>query len=172
MFYCDSIDTPAGRLYLTADEKALLRLTWDGGSVPKGAACERNGILDQAVRELTEYFAGERTRFNVPVRTEGTPFQQAVWKALETIPYGQTRTYGELARLVGKPNAARAIGMANHSNPVAIIIPCHRVIGANGKLTGFAGGLSAKEYLISLERTHGSRAPILASASQKTWSGR
>lgn len=102
--------------------------------------------------ELEEYFAGARRSFDLPLRTAGTPFQRAVWEALLAIPYGQTRTYGELARALGRPGAARAVGGACHVNPICILIPCHRVVGAGGALTGFAGGLEIKKALLELER--------------------
>ena len=102
-------------------------------------------------RQLAEYFAGERTAFELPLAPAGTPFQRNVWDALLAIPYGETRSYGELAAAVGKPGAARAVGRANHDNPIGVVIPCHRVIGAGGALTGYAGGLDRKRYLLELE---------------------
>ena len=102
-------------------------------------------------RQLGEYFAGERTAFELPLAPAGTPFQRIVWDALLAIPYGETRSYGELAAAVGKPGAARAVGRANHDNPIGVVIPCHRVIGAGGSLTGYAGGLDRKRYLLELE---------------------
>ena len=105
-----------------------------------------------AVKELEEYFQGKRKEFTVPCRPEGTDFQKRVWEALTRIPYGETRTYKEIAVEAGNPKASRAVGMANNKNPVPIIIPCHRVIGSDGKLTGYAGGLGVKEFLLNLER--------------------
>ena len=105
----------------------------------------------QAKAQLSEYFAGTRQEFTLPLSPKGTPFQQKVWAALQTIPYGQTRSYGEIARQIGSPKAARAVGMANHHNPIAILIPCHRVVGQNGALTGYAGGLERKKALLQLE---------------------
>lgn len=110
-------------------------------------------LLKKAYQQLTEYFAGERKRFDLPVHLEGTKFQQKVWEALKTIPYGETRTYGEIARQIGNAKASRAVGGANHNNPVMIVVPCHRVIGADGSLVGFGGGLDMKEYLLELERS-------------------
>jgi methylated-DNA-[protein]-cysteine S-methyltransferase len=107
----------------------------------------------EAVRQLSEYFAGERKEFDFPLAPEGTEFQRAVWKRLQEIPYGQTISYGELARRVGNPKASRAVGAANGKNPIPIVIPCHRVIGADGKLTGFGGGLPIKEALLAIERS-------------------
>ena len=103
-------------------------------------------------RQLTAYFEGRQTTFDVPLKPEGTPFQQQVWEELRRIPFGATISYGELARRIGNPNASRAVGLANGRNPVSILVPCHRVIGANGKLTGYSGGLSRKETLLTLER--------------------
>jgi methylated-DNA-[protein]-cysteine S-methyltransferase len=107
------------------------------------------------VRQLEAYFSGNLTEFRVDLRLNGTPFQVSVWRQLRQIPYGGTTTYGELARRLGKPAASRAVGLANGANPIAIIVPCHRVIGANGKLTGFGGGLDVKEKLLALERGEG-----------------
>ncbi|HWP85737.1 MAG TPA: methylated-DNA--[protein]-cysteine S-methyltransferase [Terriglobia bacterium] len=110
----------------------------------------------QAAQELNEYAEGTRREFTVPLDMQGTPFQKKVWKALQSIPYGQTRSYGEIARQVGHPRAARAIGMANHDNPVAVIVPCHRVIASDGSLGGYAGGLQRKSRLLRLEESHAS----------------
>lgn len=117
------------------------------------AATAARRLLSQAVRELEEYFAGERREFTFPTAAAGTPFQRLVWEALREIPYGETRTYGEIARRIGHPGAARAVGQANNRNPLPIVVPCHRVIGASGTLTGYAGGLDVKERLLELERT-------------------
>ena len=115
------------------------------------ATCQDTPLLLEAKRQLEEYFAGLRAAFSLPLAPEGTDFQKAVWRELENIPYGETRTYGQIARALGNPKASRAVGMANHKNPVAIMIPCHRVIGADGSLTGYAGGLDIKETLLRLE---------------------
>lgn len=111
-----------------------------------------SALLRQAARELREYFAGARRTFDFPLALEGTSFQCAVWEALRGIPFGETRTYAEIARGIGRPKACRAVGMANHRNPAVIVVPCHRVIGSSGALTGFAGGLETKERLLRLER--------------------
>lgn len=111
----------------------------------------RDAAARQAKQQLAEYFAGQRQAFDLPLRMQGTPFQQKVWAALRN-PYGETRSYGQIAAQVGNPKAGRAVGMANNRNPIAIIVPCHRVIGANGSLTGYAGGLSVKQELLALER--------------------
>ncbi len=105
--------------------------------------------------QLEEYFAGERTSFDIPLAPEGAPFEREVWRALEEIPYGETVSYGEIARRVGQPTAARAVGTANGRNPIAVIVPCHRVIGADGSLTGYGGGLERKRLLLELERGQG-----------------
>ena len=110
-------------------------------------------VLAQAAREIGEYFAGRRRAFTVPTAAAGTPFQQAVWNALKKIPYGETRSYGEIARRIGHPRASRAVGQANNRNPLPIVVPCHRVIGTSGALTGYAGGLAVKVRLLELERT-------------------
>ncbi|MCA9968460.1 MAG: methylated-DNA--[protein]-cysteine S-methyltransferase, partial [Anaerolineales bacterium] len=111
--------------------------------------------LKDAVRQLKAYFAGKRTQFDLPLAPEGTDFQRRVWNALQTIPYGQTASYGTIARTIGNAAASRAVGMANGRNPIAIIIPCHRIIGSNGKLVGFGGGLPIKQTLLSLEQGRG-----------------
>lgn len=113
---------------------------------------EETPLLRRAADELKEYFSGLRSRFDLPLDPEGTQFQCAVWQALTEIPCGETRTYAQIAARVGRPRACRAVGMANHSNPVMIVIPCHRVVGSNGSLTGYASGLPVKEYLLGLER--------------------
>jgi methylated-DNA-[protein]-cysteine S-methyltransferase len=124
-----------------------------GGSL---RAAPEDGLLDPSanariVAQIEEYFSGERRVFDLPVSLDGTPFQMAVWKALARIPYGETRSYGQIAEAVGRPGAARAVGMANHANPIPIVIPCHRVIGHDGSLTGYGGGLDIKARLLSME---------------------
>ena len=132
---------PHGRL----DRVGLAGETLEPGDAP---------VLDATVEQLDEYFAGTRTTFDVPLDLHGTPFQLAAWQALAGIPYGETRTYGEQADTIGRPTAVRAIGAANGRNPVSIVLPCHRVIGSNGSLTGFGGGLEVKARLLDLEREH------------------
>ncbi|MCM1251055.1 MAG: methylated-DNA--[protein]-cysteine S-methyltransferase, partial [Alistipes sp.] len=112
---------------------------------------EPTPLLRRAVQELQEYFDGVRRSFDLPLAPAGTPFQQQVWSALLEIPYGETRTYGEIAARIGRPKACRAVGMANNRNPIAIFVPCHRVVGASGALVGYAAGLSVKEFLLRLE---------------------
>jgi methylated-DNA-[protein]-cysteine S-methyltransferase len=135
---------------LASTERGLASVTF-GASVPK------DGVVDSAansnvIQQLTEYFQGNRTCFDLPLDVQGTPFQMSVWRELQSIPYGQTCSYGDIARHLGKPGAARAVGMANHDNPVAVVIPCHRVVGRDGSLTGYAGGLRIKEQLLSIEQ--------------------
>jgi methylated-DNA-[protein]-cysteine S-methyltransferase len=146
-------DSPVGRLLLAGDERGLWLLSFAGrgGRVPDRWEAS-DGPFREAKRQLEAYFNRELRRFTVPVHLVGTEFQRAVWNALPTIPYGSTWSYGELARRIGRPAAVRAVGGANHANPVAIIIPCHRVIGSDGGLTGYGGGLPAKDRLLSLER--------------------
>lgn len=151
------VDSPIGRLKLVASEQGLVAILWEKDS-PRRVRLEhfvedaRQAILRQTEIQLEEYFAGQRTEFTIPLEMRGTPFQKQVWEALRGIPYGETRTYGQLAIQLGNPKATRAVGAANGRNPVAVVVPCHRVIGFSGKLTGFAGGLSAKAHLLGLER--------------------
>ena len=147
--------SPVGPLMLVADEAGLRRIDFVNGRSPVRSDPhwrESAEYLGEAVRQLLAYFAGEQEAFDLPLVPQGTPFQHAVWKRLCEIPYGETISYGELARRVGNPNASRAVGLANGSNPIPIVIPCHRVIGSNGKLTGYGGGLPIKEKLLALER--------------------
>ncbi|NMZ69465.1 methylated-DNA-[protein]-cysteine S-methyltransferase [Pseudomonas peli] len=149
-------DSPIGRLLLAADETGLQQLLMDIDDKPwhigehwRSAADE----LDEVCRQLDEYFTGRRQRFDLPLAPQGTAFQQAVWQALQTIPFGQTSSYSALAAEIARPKAVRAVGAANGANPIAIIIPCHRVIGRDGSLTGYAGGLPRKALLLKLEGT-------------------
>jgi methylated-DNA-[protein]-cysteine S-methyltransferase len=149
------MDSPVGPLLLVGDDKGLRRLEFVKGRAPvrvEPAWREDAAPLQDAIRQLRDYFAGKLEKFDIPLAPEGTPFQLQVWKRLCEIPYGETISYGELARRVGNPKASRAVGLANGSNPIAIVIPCHRVIGSNGKLTGYGGGLPLKEKLLALER--------------------
>ena len=152
-----TIDSPVGKLKLIASEKALVAILWENDApervrLSEFVKSEANSVLDQTERQLSEYFAGKRRSFTVPLDLRGTLFQRNVWEALLAIPFGETRSYGELARLLGNPRAARAVGAATGKNPVSIVVPCHRVIGAAGEPTGFAGGLDAKISLLALER--------------------
>ena len=153
-FYWHEIDSPVGRLLLAGDGESLIQVGFQSGPRPLRPA--DGWIVDAApfrvaMRQLDEYFAGERRRFDLPLAPRGTEFQRRVWRALTEIPYGKTTSYGELARHIGKPSASRAVGLANGANPLPIIVPCHRVIGADGSLTGFGGGLPIKRKLLALE---------------------
>jgi len=141
-----------GKLTLVADEESVKEIRF-GWEIKEGEKEENHPLLQWTRRELEEYFQGKRREFSVPLKPDGTEFQKKVWKALTEIPYGETRTYGEVAAAVGNDKASRAVGMANHCNPIPVIIPCHRVIGKNGKLTGYAGGLEKKTALLDLERS-------------------
>lgn len=141
-----NIDTPVGKMYLASDGENITELKF--GVCEKGSP---DAVLLKAKSELEEYFAGERKDFSLPLKPKGTPFQLRVWRALREIPYGETSTYGEIAKRIGNDKACRAVGMANNRNPIAIIVPCHRVIGAGGSLTGYAGGLDKKEFLLNFE---------------------
>lgn len=150
------VDSPIGRLALVTSDIGLVALLWENDSPARvplhGLVQADHPILNLAAKELAEYFAGLRDGFSIPLDMRGTAFQKQVWEALLGIPFGETRTYGQLAKQLGRPNHSRAIGAANARNPVSIIVPCHRVIGHSGKLTGFAGGLAAKAHLLALER--------------------
>ncbi|MBB5897270.1 methylated-DNA--[protein]-cysteine S-methyltransferase [Kutzneria kofuensis] len=146
-------DSPVGSLTLVADGAALIGLYFDGHSrpprVPVGPRDDSG--FDDAITQLGEYFAGTRTRFSLELAPRGSAFELAVWEQLLKIPYGETRTYRQLAVALGDPGGAQAVGNANGWNPISIIVPCHRVVGADGRLTGYAGGLSRKRFLLSLE---------------------
>jgi len=128
-------------------------VSFAGYALPPGSTEGTEPVLEAAAEQLREYFAGERTSFDLPLALDGTPFQQEAWRALADIPYGETVSYGEQARRLGRPDAVRAVGAANGANPIAIVLPCHRVIGADGSLTGFGGGLETKRRLLDLERS-------------------
>lgn len=149
-------DSPVGRLTLIGSDDGLAAVLWEGQDprqVPLGNISEApdHQLLAETTRQLDEYFAGTRREFRLPLDFAGTEFQQKVWRALLTIPFGETRSYGQIARQIGQPTAVRAVGAANGRNPIPIIAPCHRVIGSTGKLTGFGGGLPTKAYLLTLE---------------------
>jgi methylated-DNA-[protein]-cysteine S-methyltransferase len=151
----DYVDTPIGALLVAGDAEAIRRISFpkNGKRIGPEQGWERSarGPVGEAIRQLRDYFAGRRTGFDLPLAPEGTAFQRAVWRQLQDIPYGGTISYGELARRVGNPKASRAVGTANGANPIPIVIPCHRVINADGKLGGFGGGLPIKQALLSLE---------------------
>ncbi|HEX6075366.1 MAG TPA: methylated-DNA--[protein]-cysteine S-methyltransferase [Micromonosporaceae bacterium] len=144
-------DSPVGELLLGANREALCRLSFTGARPAPAARADGDPALVATSAELDEYFAGRLTQFTVPLSLAGSEFERRVWAALLKIPYGETRSYGGIARAAGEPDAARAVGIANNHNPVAIIVPCHRVIGADGKLVGYGGGLATKRTLLELE---------------------
>ncbi len=151
-----TMPSPIGELKLIGSEKGLAAILWENDDplrvrINAGPEDLNHPVLVEAEQQLTEYFAGSRKVFSVALDFVGTPFQQKVWAALLSIPFGETRSYGELARQIGHPTSARAVGAANGKNPISIIGPCHRVIGSSGKLTGYAGGLAAKALLLRLE---------------------
>ena len=153
VWYINSI---LGPLCLEEENEALCGLRFCPDGVPELEPLPRKVVetplLQEAEEQLNEYFAGVRRSFDLPLAPKGTAFQQAVWTEMNKIPYGEVRTYGQLAAAIGKPKASRAVGGACHCNPIAIIQPCHRVVGADGSLTGYAGGLDIKEYLLELEK--------------------
>ena len=147
-------ETPIGKLLLAGDNEHLELLGFPSGSMKKrhdGSWMKDEKPFRTTIKQLDEYFDGKRQDFDLPLRPAGTEFQRQVWQALQQIPYGGTWSYGELAMHIGKPNAFRAVGVANGMNPIPVIIPCHRVIGSNNKLTGFGGGLETKAFLLNLE---------------------
>jgi methylated-DNA-[protein]-cysteine S-methyltransferase len=156
------IGSPVGKLKLVASDHGLAAVLWENDNpsrVRLGETTEDNShpVLLETERQLKDYFDGKRTSFSLELDLVGTAFQKNVWEALLGIPLGETRSYGQLAKQLGKPRATRAVGAANGRNPISIIVPCHRVIGSNGKLTGFAGGLGIKEHLLRLEKSSNRR---------------
>lgn len=150
------VDSPVGKLTLVATDRGLAAILWEHDRPGRvrleiDAEDRRHPVLVETERQLKEYFDGTRKKFALTLDVEGTAFQRRVWEALLTIPFGETRSYAEIARQIGRPSAVRAVGAANGRNPVSIVAPCHRVIGSTGKLTGFAGGIRAKAQLLSLE---------------------
>ena len=150
------IDSPVGKLKLVANDDGLAAILWDRDDpkrVPLGTCAEspQHPLLVETEHQLREYFEGKRKTFSLALHFRGTAFQKRVWQALLTIPYGERRSYGQIAAQIGRASAARAVGAANGRNPISIIAPCHRVVGSDGKLTGFAGGLDIKERLLTLE---------------------
>ena len=156
-YTCTTLASPVGELKLVANGSRLAAILWENdtpGRVRLGPMSEStdNPILLRTAEQLREYFAGTRVHFELDLEFAGTEFQKKVWAALLTIPFGETRSYSQIATQIGNPSAVRAVGAANGKNPISIVAPCHRVIGASGKLTGFAGGLEAKALLLRLER--------------------
>src|ERR1700761_3719601 len=167
------MESPGGRLLLAADDAGLRNIMFTGGRAlaePAPHWREDPAPLREGIHQLQAWFAGELRDFNLTLAPEGPAFHQRVWKGLCNIPYGETISYGELARRVGSPNASRAVGRANGANPIPIVIPCHRVIGSNGKLTGYGGGLPRKQLFLELERNQ-MPLPLAASAARTTTSG-
>ncbi len=151
--------SPVGILKLVATDTALVAVLWENEDPKRVRLAElientQHPILLETQKQLNEYFAGQRQKFDVPLDFEGTEFQQKVWQALLTIPFGETRSYKDIAEQIGNVKAVRAVGAANGKNPISIIAPCHRVVGANGKLVGFAGGLENKDILLKIEKLH------------------
>ncbi len=151
-----TMKSPVGRLTLVGSDRGLAAVLWEDDEPSRGRLgtakpAATHPVLMRAQQQLEEYFAGQRRKFTVKLDATGTPFQNKVWNALRTIPFGETRSYGEIADQIGSARAVRAVGAANGRNPLSIIVPCHRVIGANGTLTGFAGGLDVKAQLLALE---------------------
>ncbi len=149
------LDTPIGQLTLVASEAGLSMILFESEDPPEIDASidESDLVLVAAARQLSEYFAGERREFDLPLDLEGTEFQKAAWLALADVPYGETTSYGTQAAAIGRPGAFRAVGAANGKNPVPIVLPCHRIVGADGSLTGFAGGLDVKARLLAFEQS-------------------
>ena len=151
MFY---YNTKLGRIGIEENGTAITRLDFINKDVQEEIIEENEtALLKEAIKQLNEYLDGKRSSFDLPLEPKGTEFQKKVWNALKEIPFGETRSYGEIAKIIGNEKAARAVGMANNKNPIAIIVPCHRVIGANGKLVGYAGGVDLKEKLLNLEKS-------------------
>jgi len=140
------------KLGIAEKDGAICGVFFKTGKTPDGFEKAETPLIKKAAAQLDEYFNGKRIVFNLPLKLNGTDFQIDVWKALQTIPFGETRSYGEIARVIGKPKASRAVGMANNRNPIVIIVPCHRVIGHDGSLTGFGGGIELKRRLLELEQ--------------------
>jgi len=150
------VDSPVGRLTLVATDEGIAAILWENDRPNRvrlniEAEDDRHPLLVEAGRQLEEYFAGRRKAFTLTLDVAGTPFQRQVWRALLAIPFGETRSYGQIAAQIGRPRAVRAVGAASGRNPVSIVAPCHRIVGATGKLTGFAGGLDVKARLLALE---------------------
>ena len=153
--YTCVFNSPVGAIELFAREEALTHILWPNHKNPptlEAIEAPNHPVLEQAVDELSAYFTGHRREFDVPINPQGTPFQKQVWTALCLIPWGETCSYAEIARMIGRPNAVRAVGAANGRNPISIIIPCHRVISSKGTLTGYAGGLDTKAWLLTHEQ--------------------
>ena len=147
------MESPMGLLVLSAQNGKITEIYHVSGQTPNlPSISESEPVLNLAARQLSEYFTGKRTSFSFPMLSSGTPFQKSVWDALVKIPYGETRTYGQIAQIIGNPKASRAVGMACNRNPIMIVVPCHRVIGSDGTLTGYAPGTQLKQIVLDIER--------------------
>jgi methylated-DNA-[protein]-cysteine S-methyltransferase len=170
LFYKE-MKSPVGKLKLVASSRALVAVLWEKERPNRVKLDEmsfdpQHPILIETERQLSEYFSGKRTQFDLPLEPDGTEFQKKVWRALREIPFGKTKSYLDLARAIGSPNAFRAVGAANGKNPLSIVVPCHRVVGADGALTGFAGGLETKAALLAFEAAFRATDPVRASDLQ------
>ncbi len=155
MVYMWAYNYPFAKLWIGEKDGAITNVLFgDSDKRPFNFVIQETPLIKKAAKQLDEFFNGRRKSFNLPLLLEGTDFQKSVWKALLTIPFGETRSYKEIAIQVGNPKAARAVGMANNRNPISIIVPCHRVIGSNGSLIGYGGGLSIKNYLLNIEKAN------------------
>ena len=154
MKYIFFYDTKIGTICLAQEDEYITNLYFKDEWDLEESEVRETPLIKEAKKQLDEYLVGNRKEFDLPLKAKGTEFQQEVWKALQEIPYGETRYYGEIAEKIGNPKASRAVGLANNRNPISIFIPCHRVIGKNGKLVGYGGGLDIKERLLNLERKH------------------
>lgn len=148
------IRTQIGNIEIEEKEGNIVKIGFTEEANPADEKNVTSPILREAIQQLQEYFAGQRKEFDLPIKMQGTEFQKKVWQALQEIPYGEVSSYGKLAEKIGNAKACRAVGMANHRNPIAIVVPCHRVIGSNGKLVGYAGGLDKKEWLLEMEKKY------------------
>jgi methylated-DNA-[protein]-cysteine S-methyltransferase len=147
-------DTKIGRIEIEENGEAITKIDYVSKDIETTDDGKQTELIKEAIKQLNEYFEGKRSIFHLPLAPEGTEFQKKVWNALKEIPFGETKSYGEIAKIIGNEKASRAVGMANNKNPIMIVIPCHRVIGANGKLVGYAAGLEVKENLLSLEKNY------------------
>ena len=147
-------DTKIGRIEIEENGEAITKIDYVPKDIEATDDRKQTELIKEAIKQLDEYFQGKRSIFDLPLAPEGTEFQKKVWNALKEIPFGETKSYGEIAKIIGNEKASRAVGMANNKNPIMIVIPCHRVIGANGKLVGYAAGLEVKENLINLEKSY------------------
>ena len=155
MKYVFFYETPIGFLGIAEENGAISHVRFKEEDRWAEFTVQETPLLQKAAAQLSDYFAGRRTCFDLPLAPSGTDFQKSVWAALQTIPFGETRSYKDIAVQIGRPKASRAVGMANNRNPLAVVVPCHRVIGQDGSLTGYAGGLPAKQYLLDLEKQSG-----------------